>query len=236
MFRPTAAATPTTEAEAEAAAQPTNDDTWEWRITMTKAEAEVIVEHSLSQVAWQTVKNTLTDRFEGWFEEHDVKAIFEGAIEDINPTDTENDITQGNSTATAAAASSGTTEPTDKKGKQDKKDDNHDADAEQEEFKKRMAAMTPEQRADHAHAILRMMRGEVKITFIYNEEGTEHQQATNFEKNRPSITLLMEAGRFTGRNVKGLKLKHEGSIIATNMKTTIEELFGDRDNIELFVE
>jgi hypothetical protein len=123
MFRPAVAPT---EAATATTAQPANDDTWEWRITMTKPEAEVIVEHSLSLEAWSRIKNTLTEGFENWFEEHDVKAMFEGAIEGINSTDTENDITQGDSAATATAASSSTTEQKDKKkkkGKQDKKDD-----------------------------------------------------------------------------------------------------------------
>ena len=101
MFRPAVAPT---EAATATTAQPANDDTWEWRITMTKPEAEVIVEHSLSLEAWQTVKNTLTDRFEGWFEEHDVKAMFEGAIEGINSTDSESATSERAGASSAAAA------------------------------------------------------------------------------------------------------------------------------------
>jgi hypothetical protein len=92
MFHPAVAPT---EAATATAAQPTNDDTWEWRITMTKPEAEVIVEHSLSLEAWSRIKGTLTEGFEDWFAEHDVKAMFEGAIEGINSSDSEGSAQNG---------------------------------------------------------------------------------------------------------------------------------------------
>ena len=64
-----------------------DSDTWEWRVTMTKPEAEVIMDRSLSSREWARVKTALQDSFENWFKENDVPAIVQGFIDDSDSAD-----------------------------------------------------------------------------------------------------------------------------------------------------